>query len=282
VLTGPGSNFLITLLISALSKRLEGPVMVAAPSFPLYESHCCNEGIPCESWSLDDDLEYSLAKLPSYVPKSLLIFASPNNPVGNVLSSADLRNILRDRPETLVIADEAYVEFSEDPYTSLMSEFSNLILVRTFSKTLSAAGVRLGYVIAGSSMIAELKKLRLPYLLNQFTIVTATEILNNQSLRDFFAQTVQETIVARDRTYQELAKLADGLKVRVKPSHANFFLLRWSTTEEALAVYRHLITCKILVRIVSGAPGMQGCLRVTVGSTHENDALIAALAKFKR
>lgn len=279
VMTGPGSNFLITLLLSGLSKSLESPVVIAAPSFPLYESHCFNEGIPYQLWKLDDDLEYDLNKLPQTKGRSLLIFASPNNPVGNTLPIEQLRKILTDRPDMLVLADEAYVEFSDQPYTSLLAEFPNLILLRTFSKTLSAAGIRLGYVVASEPFIKELQKLRLPYLLNQFTLVAAMEILENQELKDFFAMTVRETIAERDKVYNELAAMQNHLGCKVKPSQANFILMRWPNNDGAMKAYKHLIANDILVRNVSGAPGMSGCLRVTIGSTKENAALIAALKK---
>ncbi len=280
VMTGPGSNFLISLLLTNLSKCLDTPVIVAAPSFPLYESHCRGEGIAYQTWPLNDDLEYDLQLLPKITGRSLLIFASPNNPVGNTLPRATLRKLLEQNPQLLVIADEAYVEFSDEPYTPLLAEFGNLILVRTFSKTLSAAGVRLGYVVAAAPFISELKKFRLPYLLNQFTIVAAMEILENKELQDFFAMTVRETIQERDQVYAQIAKLQTQLGCSVKPSQANFLLLRWPNNELARQAYQHLIAHEILVRNVSGAPGMSGCLRMTIGSKTENAALVAALQKF--
>lgn len=281
VMTGPGSNFLITLLLNGLSKNLDNPVILAAPSFPLYESHCRNEGIDYQLWKLDADLEYDLKLLPPTKGRSLLLFASPNNPVGNTLSIAKLRQILQERPDMLVLADEAYVEFSDQPYTDLLAEFPNLILIRTFSKTLSAAGVRLGYVVASEAFIQELNKHRLPYLLNQFTLVAAMEILENQELKDFFAMTVRETIQERDQVYEAIAAMQKQLGCTIKPSQANFLLLRWPNNDGAMKTYKYLISRDILVRNVSGAPGMSGCLRVTIGSKKENAALVAALRDFK-
>jgi histidinol-phosphate/aromatic aminotransferase/cobyric acid decarboxylase-like protein len=170
VLTGPGTNHLITLLMSTLTRAMKGKLVIARPSFPLYESHARGEGIAYETWDLDENLEYSLNKLPHMPTGSILIFASPNNPVGNVLEKKDLATLCAQHPQSLIIADEAYFEFADESYTSLLEEHSNLLLLRTCSKTLGAAGLRLGYMLGAAPLIAELKKMRLPYLLNIFTI----------------------------------------------------------------------------------------------------------------
>jgi histidinol-phosphate aminotransferase len=280
VLLGPGSNYLIGLVLQTFTKKIKGKLVIARPSFALYESHCKYEGIPFESWNLNEDLEYDVKLLPQLTKGSMVVFASPNNPVGNVLRRDELRRLLQEYPDVLWVGDEAYLEFAEESYTSLLAEHSNLMLIRTFSKTMGAAGLRLGYILAGANIIRELKKPRVPFLLNYFTLVAAAEVLDNPSIQKMFSDIVQNSIQERKRVETALLREEKRLEFVVKSSQANFLLCRWKSTELSTKVYKHLMSRGIQVRNVSGGPGLAGCLRVSIGSTSENDKLIAAFLKF--
>jgi histidinol-phosphate aminotransferase len=282
VMTGPGSNQLITLVLSALARNLRGKMIIARPSFPLYESHCQYDAIPYEPWLLNDDLEYDINTIPEMPAGSVLVFASPNNPVGNTMSYEDLNTLLTQNPESFIIADEAYFEFIERPYTDLLNDHANLILIRTFSKTLGAAGVRVGYMISNRGLIAELQKLRLPYLLNHFGFVAALEILENPEMRDMTQQTIQNVLHERSRVFELLNDLSASKVFKVKKPFANFFLLQFASQDKMLETYRSLIDQGVLVRNVSGAPMMTGCLRATIGLPEENDQFLAALGNALR
>lgn len=278
VLLGPGSNYLVSLVLSVFSKGIQqgdGKLVIARPSFPLYESHCRYEGIPYEIWNLNADLDFDLALMPELSAHSVVIFASPNNPVGNVLPKAALQTLLTRHPSSLFIADEAYFEYAAEPYTDLLANHANLLLLRTFSKTLGAAGVRLGYALGSEACLGLLKKLRLPYLLNHFSIACADVILSDESMREHLTMIRDNAVSQRTRVREELVKDANGA-FQVKESQANFLLLRWPTQEAAQKAYRRLIEQDILVRDVSGAPGLKGCLRATLGNDRENDALVQA------
>jgi histidinol-phosphate aminotransferase len=276
ILLGPGSNYLIALVLQTFSKAMIGKVVLARPSFALYESHCQYEGITYETWQLNSDLEYDLEKLPTLPPGSLVLFASPNNPVGNVLPRTTLQKLMRQHPDVLFVGDEAYCEFAEEPYTDLLAEHSNLLLIRTFSKTMGAAGVRLGYIVAGENVIELLRKPRVPFLINQFTLVAAAEVLDNPAMAKIFDDIVKNAIHQRERVFKVLEREGARLNFRVKSSQANFLLLRWQNSEGAQVAYRHLMKAGILVRDVSAAPGLAGCLRISIGTEPENDRLIKA------
>lgn len=276
ILLGPGSNYLIALMLQTFSKSMKGKMILARPSFALYESQCQYEGIPYETWTLNADLEYDLANLPELKPGSVVLFASPNNPVGNILPRATLRKLLEENPDVLFVGDEAYCEFAEEPYTDLLADFGNLLLIRTFSKTMGAAGVRLGYILAAENVIDLLRKPRVPFLINQFTLVAASEVLDSPKMSKVFDDIIRNAIEQRDRVYKALKAVSGRLQFSVKPSQANFLLLRWSDPESARVAYRHLIHSGILVRDVSGAPGLSGCLRISIGTQSENDRLIQA------
>jgi histidinol-phosphate aminotransferase len=283
VLTGPGSNYLLTLLLATFGKAAAtgragaGPIVVARPSFAHYEATCLYEGIPYVPWELTEELEYDVAKLPALRPGALVIFASPNNPVGNSLPKATLASLLARHPETLFIADEAYYEFAEETYTDLLARHANLIIVRTFSKTMGAAGVRLGYLLAAPRTIQLLRKPRVPYLLNQLQLAALDVLLDSPEAATHLARVRANALRERGRVFAALTDVGAQQGFRVKRSEANFFLLRWPDQERAQAAYRQLIAAGILVRNVSGAPGLAGCLRATLGDERENDLLVRAL-----
>lgn len=276
ILLGPGSNYLIALVLQTFCKKIAGKLVLARPSFALYESHSNYEDLPYEVWPLNDELEYDTNLLPTLPKGSMVVFASPNNPVGNILSRKVFKELLLKHPDVLWVADEAYCEFADEPYTELLNDHSNLMLLRTFSKTLGAAGVRLGYVIAAKNVIDILKKPRVPFLLNQFTLAAASEVFDNPAMGKVFDDIVKNAIEERDRVAKVLTDLGIKRSFKVKNSQANFVLVRWSSTEESNIVYQKLMKAGILVRNVSGAPGLAGCLRISIGTTDQNDKLISA------
>lgn len=282
ILLGPGSNYLLALMLQTFSKKITGKIVLARPSFALYETHCQYEGIPYEVWPLNADLEYDVKLLPDLPPGSLVLFASPNNPVGNILPRNVLKDLLVRYPQVMFVGDEAYCEFADEPYTELLRDHDNLMLIRTFSKTMGAAGIRLGYVLAGANVIELLKKPRVPFLINQFTLAAASEVFDNPEMAKIFAQIVQNAVQERGRVAEKLTIEGRRLGFTVKESQANFILVRWPSSEASTKVYQYLVTKGILVRNVSGAPGLAGCLRISIGTTDENTRLISAFSQFNQ
>ena len=283
ILLGPGSNYLIALILSTLGKSISngegGTLVVARPSFPLYEMHSRYEGIPYKTWDLNADLEYDVALLPPLPRGSMVMFASPNNPVGNVLPRRTLIELLERFTDTLFVADEAYFEYASEPYLDLVAKHANLMLLRTFSKTMGCAGVRLGYIIAHDDYLQLLRKPRLPFLLNHFTVACAEVLLEDAETQAHLQRIKQNALTQRDLVFQALKDIGARSNFYVKDSSANFLLLRWPTKELAAAVYASLLKAGILVRNVGAAPGLAGCLRVTIGDEKENQALIEAMSR---
>lgn len=276
VLIGPGSNYLITLAMSTFTRTEQGKVVVARPSFALYESHCAYDGIKYETWPLTEDLQYDITLLPELTPGSVVVFASPNNPVGNVLPAADLAFLAGRNPDTLFIADEAYLEYAKEPFTDLLAEHGNILLVRTFSKTLGAAGIRIGYLMGAPAIIAQLRKIRLPYMVNLFALTAADVVLNDAEVQQQFKSIVEKGISERDRVFTTLEPLQKSKFFRIIPSQANFLLIQWQSQKQCELAYRHLLNCGILVRDISKGPGLSGCFRVSIGTERQNNAFIEA------
>ena len=203
---------------------------------------------------------------------SLVILTSPNNPTGDV---APLELVARvcDACSGLVMVDEAYGEFAE-PGTSaeaLLAEHDNLLVLHTLSKAFALAGARCGYVIAAPDVIAALAAVRQIYSVN---VLTQAAALAAVRVRAEFDPTVEKIVSERSRLYESLARV-EG--VRVWPSEGNFILARMagaSRVRERLRDER-----SILVRDFSYAPGLADCLRITVGTPEENDAVIEALSE---
>ena len=203
---------------------------------------------------------------------SLVILTSPNNPTGDV---APLELVARvcDACPGLVMVDEAYGEFAAAGTSAeaLLAEHDNLLVLHTLSKAFALAGARCGYVIAAPDVIDALAAVRQIYSVN---VLTQAAALAAVRARAEFDPTVEKIVSERTRLYESLARV-EG--VRVWPSEGNFVLARMagaSRVRERLRDER-----SILVRDFSYAPGLADCLRITVGTPKENDAVIEALAE---
>jgi len=204
-----------------------------------------------------------------------VFLCSPNNPTGLVESSARVHELLSIAPG-LVVVDEAYAQFADWSALDLLDEHRPLVVTRTFSKTWSMAGVRLGYVIGPTWFVAELDKVVLPYHLD-----AAKQLAGALALRhvDEMDARVKQIVAERERLVESLTRL----DVDVFPSGANFVLFRVRPGAGAAVrtghdVWRALVERSVLVRDCSGWPRLADCLRVTIGTPEDNDRFLAALA----
>lgn len=199
----------------------------------------------------------------------VVILTSPNNPTGCCTAVEDVRRIL-EASDALVLIDEAYIEFApEKTCRELLDEYGNALILHTFSKAFSAAGVRLGYYLGAKDVIQEFLKVRQVYSVDALSQVVGEEVITGRAL---FDEQIGRIVSARPALMEELAALPD---VTVHPSDANFILV---TVEHAKELWQRLYDeHSILVRNVSGDPLLADCLRITVGSDEENAKLVAAL-----
>ncbi|MDD9952032.1 MAG: histidinol-phosphate transaminase [Zetaproteobacteria bacterium] len=278
LIIGPGSHHLLCLALSIFRQRRRGQLVISRPSFPLYESHAKNFGLEKRIWPLTQDFEFETESLHDLPAHSYVVFASPNNPVGNVLAKEHLEALLQAHPHSMFFADEAYFEYSPEPYTELVQRYPNLILLRTLSKAFASAGIRLGYMIGSQPVIDMIRKVTLPYLVNRLAAVTVQQLLTDTTCLQRMRQQVEQTMVERDKTIESLIPIGREKGFCVYPSHGNFFLQQWEDAERARTIYTYLRDeCSILVRDVSRGPLLDGCLRVTVGCPEENQAFVTAM-----
>ncbi|MEG2932979.1 MAG: histidinol-phosphate transaminase [Gordonibacter sp.] len=196
-----------------------------------------------------------------------LIVTSPNNPTGELADELFVVNLL-EATDALVMVDEAYFEFSRSTMRPYLQQHKNLVILRTFSKAFSLAGVRMGYILGDAEVIREFVKVRQPYSVDAISQAVAQVVYSH---RASFEPGIRAII-------EERARVVDGLKripgVRSYPSDANYVLLH---VENAAIIWEMLYGRGILVRDFSRAPYLDNCLRVSIGTPEENDAFLRAL-----
>ena len=271
IIAGNGSNELIQAVLMvtlAEGKR----VLISEPTFALYRQISHILGADVISVPLNSQLEFDLPALKAEIELSkpdVVIICSPNNPTGCVMSHSDLATILK-ATRGLVVIDEAYFEFSEQTALPLLAQHENLIVLRTFSKAMALAGLRVGYLLAAPDLVREISKSVLPYNLNVFS-QTAAEVaieMHQTEMKPLISLIRNE----RDRLYAELRRIPGLVPI---PSRANFMLLR--SAIPPARIYEELLQRDILIRNVSAYPLLQDCFRISVGTPAENDFLISTL-----
>ncbi len=274
LLLGNGSDELIQLLALALNKP-GATLLSVEPSFVMYKMIAVFAGmryvgVPlmtgagAAQFSLD--LPATLEAIHREQP-ALVFLAYPNNPTGNLFSADAITKIITASPG-LVVVDEAYYAFASDSFIPQLAQYPNLLVMRTFSK-LGMAGLRLGFLAGDAAWLGQLEKLRLPYNVGVLTQLVAGKLLDQHAL--LLRQAEQ---IKRDRATLFL-RLSEITALSVYPSEANFLLFR---VANATAVFNGLKQRGVLIKNLNGAhPMLNDCLRVTVGTQHENERFIEAL-----
>ena len=206
----------------------------------------------------------------------LVILTSPNNPTGNLVSAELVERVCAACPG-LVMVDEAYGEFAPTGTSvePLLERCPNLVVLHTLSKAFGEAGIRCGYVLAAPDVVEVFAAIRQIYSVNVLTQAAATAAVRNRAA---FGQVVEQIRSERERLLGALrAPRFAGAGLEVWPSAGNFVLARMPRASQVRARLRDEYS--ILVRDFSYAPGLDGCLRITVGTPAENDAVLAALAE---
>lgn len=269
VILGNGSDELISLLTVAAARP--GACIVApVPAFVMYELSARFAavrfvGVPLRGdFALDTD---AMLRAIEREQPAIVYLGYPNNPTGNLYDDAAIEAVVRAAPGAVVI-DEAYHPFAQASWMSRLPEFEQLLVMRTVSK-LGLAGIRLGYMAGAAAWLEQLEKVRPPYNVNVLTEAAALFMLEHIDVLDAQAARLRADREALVRSLESLAG------VQVFDSRANFVLVRVSS---ASAVWARMAQRKVLVKDVSKMhPLLADCLRLTVGTAGENEALLAAL-----
>ncbi|MDP4121206.1 MAG: histidinol-phosphate transaminase [Bacillota bacterium] len=268
VTAGNGSDELISVILSAFLKKGE-KVLTVSPDFSMYAFYSQIFEDICVSLPKENGLKIDVDKLINTANTenaALIIFSNPCNPTGQGISKQEVRKILKS-VDALVVLDEAYMDFWEQEQ-SLLSEvedYDNLIILRTASKAVGMASIRLGFAVANKKITKVLKAVKSPYNVNAFSQL-AGEIL--YSHKDFLQNNQKSIVNAKENLYNELKSLGN---FEIVDTVTNFLLIK---TVKAKLIFEYLLSKSIAVRL------MGDMLRITVGSEEENEALISALKAY--
>ena len=241
------------------------PVAYPVPTYSLYPVLANLQN--CRAIEVPFDAEFNLPAKLAGTNAALTIVCNPNAPTGTFISVDELAS-LADEINSVLLIDEAYVDFAENNCTALVKDFDNIIILRSMSKGYSLAGMRFGYAIARPEMIAGLMKVKDSYNVDAVAIAAATAAIKDQK---YFKENVQKIKAERARLAQQLKNI--GLDV--PESFSNFVLAKCSNGRAA-EVYEKLTQRNIFVRYFT-YPRLEDKLRITVGTPEQDDKLIAAL-----
>jgi histidinol-phosphate aminotransferase len=223
----------------------------------------------CKAIEIPFDSEFNLPAKLAATGASLTIVCNPNAPSGTFIPKQKLSQLAK-KLKGILLIDEAYVDFAEDNCASLVKDFDNVIVLRSMSKGYSLAGLRFGFGIANENLIKGLMKIKDSYNVDSVAIAAVTAAIQDQN---YFRQNVKKIKAERGRLMQRLRNL--GLDV--PDSSANFVLARCKKSK-AVEIYERLVEQKIYVRYFD-YPNINDKLRITVGTSEQNDKLLSALGK---
>ena len=277
IIVGRGSNEIThTLGLCFLGRDV--PVVLPHPMFALYGSVARMHGARIVSVDPESDFSHDPAAILAAAQEAnaaLTIVTTPNNPTGQVLPFEGIERLVAEAPG-VVLVDEAYHEFVQGPSAvDLIAQYPNLLVMRTFSKAMGLAGLRLGILLGQPALIQEIEKARLPFLVDRFSEAVALELMKRPEL-----VTERVAVLTAEREGM-LRALADVDGIETCPGAANFFLMR---TPLVCSVLRERLAEQgVRIRDVSGYPALAataeqpGWVRVSVGTPTENQAFLVAV-----
>jgi len=266
VITANGSDELLNNLIRAFAGEGE-EIAYVHPSYSYYATLAEIQGAKIRAFGLDGNLR--VKDFPERYDGKLFFFTSPNAPLGCAFPIDYIEDLAR-RCAGMLVVDEAYVDFADATAMELVKRHENVVVTRTFSKSYSLAGMRLGLAVARPEVVAALDKIRDHYHLDRLALVAATAALSDQA---YLSTTVAKIRATRTRFTEGLERLG----YTVIPSQGNFVFAS-PPDRDGKRIYDALFARKILVRYFSD-PLLAHGMRITIGTDAEMDATLAALAE---
>ena len=248
------------------------PILFPDISYSFYSVWASLFGIPYRTPALDGDL--SIVKEDYFTENGGIIFPNPNAPTGIYMELEDVEEIVKKNPSSVVIVDEAYVDFAGPSAMRFVDKYDNLLVVQTFSKSRSLAGLRVGFAVGSPKLISYLNDVKFSfnsYTLGRPTLKAAAASLSDD---DYFRETVLKIKLTRERTKEGLKQLGFDF-----PDSGSNFIFARHRTRSGRELFEALKAAGIYVRHFD-APRIDDYLRITVGTDGEMDALLDFLQKY--
>ncbi len=273
VFVGVGSDEAIDLLFRIFCEPGKDRVLIPPPTYGMYKVSAAINNIVVDEVLLSEDFQLRVEETLAAVTENtkMIILCSPNNPTGNSLNAEDIISIV-DSFDGIVVLDEAYIDFSEQAsFAKKVQDANNLVILQTMSKAFGLAGIRLGIALADPEIIDFMMKVKAPYNVNKLT--------SKAALRGFSYINAMKGKVAQIKTERE--KVIKRLELipeieKVFPTDSNFLIFR---TQDALSVYKKMAEQGVVIRYRGNEPHCENCLRLTIGTPHENDRFFEVLQK---
>lgn len=279
VVAGNGSDEIITILLGAFL-QIGDKVATVAPDFSMYGFYCETYEKEHITLAKKDDLTIDVDSLICEINKikpAAFIFSNPCSPTSIVLPKEDVVKLVKEA-ETLVVLDEAYMEFSNQSLINDVESYDNLIVLKTCSKAWGLAALRLGFAISNKKIINALNAVRSPYNVNSITQAIGTIILSDL---EYIEDAKKQILMQSNELYEILSPLKNQYIIvddeksveilEIEKPDTNFVFLKFKNNEEAKLLYNALLKKSIIVRILGNY------IRITAGSKAENQQLKDAL-----
>ena len=265
IFLGNGSDDLLAIAFMSFFNS-DKPILFPDITYTFYNVWCALFNIPYETPALKDD--FTIDPDDYKRTNGGVIFPSPNAPTGIFQGLDFIREILESNRDSIVIIDEAYVDFGAESAIGLLNEYENLVIARTFSKSRSLASLRIGYAVASGELIATMEAVKNSY--NSYTIDAVTMEAAKASVEDdgYFKETNAKIIATRERVTKELRNIG----FTVYPSYTNFILAAHKDMK-AKYIFEKLKEKNIYVRYFK-LPRIDNCLRITIGTDEQMDKMI--------
>jgi histidinol-phosphate aminotransferase len=276
IFLGNGSDEAIDLLFRIFCNPKEDNVVAIAPTYGMYKVCADINEVEYRSVLLDENFALNAEELLNATDEhtKMIFLCTPNNPSGNDLDRDEIIKVINGF-QGIVVIDEAYSDFSKQkPFRLDLMKYENIVVLNTFSKAWGCAGIRLGMAFAGSEIIDLFNKVKYPYNINLLTQHQAFDALKRRYDVDKWVGVLMYERNQLAASFKELPFCR-----KVYPTDANFFLVK---VDDADVIYKYLVSCGIIVRNRSRVELCGNCLRITVGTTQENNQLLSALRSYKK
>jgi histidinol-phosphate aminotransferase len=271
IMLGVGSDEPIDLIFRIFCEPSKDNVVAINPTYGMYGVCADINNVEYKQVNLNADFTLDAAKVLKACDKNtkVIFLCSPNNPTGNSLARTEIEKIVTSF-EGIVVIDEAYIDFSNEPsWLASLDQYPNIIVLQTFSKAWGMAALRCGMAFASEDIIAFFNKVKYPYNLNLLTQEAVYKQVENVDQKN---EWVKALLMERKKMMAALEALP--LVKQIYPTDANFVLVK---VDDANGAYKQLVDKGIIVRNRNSITLCEGCLRITVGTPSENKQLLTAL-----
>lgn len=273
VFVGVGSDDVISMAFLTFFNS-DKPILFPDITYSFYPVWADVYKIGYKTKALDEN--FRIKKEDYLEPNGGIIIPNPNAPTGVLESLDDIEEIIKSNPDSVVMIDEAYIDFAEEGTSalSLVDKYDNLLVIRTFSKSRAMAGLRVGFAIGNEKLIKYLNDVK--YSVNSYTMNRPSLVLGVEAVKDdeYFKATLKKIINTRERMKKELTALGFSF-----PDSKSNFVFATHKTAAAEDIFRYLRSKQIYVRFFK-QPRIDNYLRITVGTDEETDELIKELKSF--